>query len=216
MGGHMLTVTHTDGQPVTPRRTQSVLVGMAERYDCVVTLGDGAFPLVASAEGKDDRAFALVRTGSGRAPSSTANVRELDQRPLLATDLQAAESARLSPRRPDRTLSMKLGGNMQRYVWTINDRRYPDHEPLVVSPNQRVRLLFENATMMPHPMHLHGHFFTLGDPARNGARKDTVLVLPHQRLAVDFDTDNPGQWLTHCHNEYHQAAGMASVLSYRR
>ncbi len=216
LGGHTLTVTHTDGQPVIPRRTQSILVGMAERYDCVVTLDDGVFPLVASAEGKGDSGFALVRTGSGSAPSSESRVRELDPRPLLATDLQAAESARLTPRRPDRTLTVKLGGNMQRYVWTINDRSYPEHEPLVVSPNQRVRLIFENATMMHHPMHLHGHFFTLlGTPDGTGPRKDTVIVLPHQRLAVDFDTDNPGQWFTHCHNEYHQAAGMASVLSYR-
>ncbi len=215
LGGHTLTVTHTDGQPVTPRRTQSILVGMAERCDCVVTLDDGVFPLVASAEGKGDRAFALVRTGSGGAPSSESHVRELDSRPLLATELQAAESARLSPRRPDRTLTVKLGGNMQRYVWRINGRSYPEHEPLVVSPKERVRLLFENATMMPHPMHLHGHFFTLGTPDGTGPRKDTVLVLPHQRLAVDFDTDNPGQWFMHCHNEYHQAAGMASVLSYR-
>lgn len=215
LGGHTLTVTHTDGQPVTPRRTQSILVGMAERFDFVATLDDGVFPLVASAEGKGDRAFALVRTGSGSAPSPQSPVRELDSRPLLATDLRAAESARLSPRRPDRTLTVKLGGNMQRYVWTINGRSYPDHEPLVVSPNERVRLLFENATMMAHPMHLHGHFFALDTPDGNGPLKDTVLVLPDQRIAVDFDTDNPGQWFTHCHNEYHQAAGMASVVSYR-
>ncbi|NYH78926.1 FtsP/CotA-like multicopper oxidase with cupredoxin domain [Actinopolyspora biskrensis] len=215
LGGHTLTVTHTDGQPVTPRNTRALLVGMAERYDCVVTLDDGVFPLVASAEGKDGRAFALVRTGSGSAPPPDARVRELDPRPLLATDLRAAESARLSPRTPDRTLAVELGGNMQQYVWRINGRSYPEHEPLVVSPNQRVRLNFANTTMMPHPMHLHGHFFTAGTPDGAGPRKDTVVILPHQRLAVDFDTDNPGQWFTHCHNEYHQAAGMASVLSYR-
>nr|WP_242687158.1 multicopper oxidase family protein [Actinopolyspora sp. BKK2] len=216
LGGHALTVTHTDGQPVTPRSTRSVLVGMAERYDCVVTLDDGVFPLVASAEGKGDRAFALVRTGSGSAPPPDARVRELEPRPLLATDLSAAESARLAPRQPDRTLTAELGGNMQQYVWRINGRSYPEHEPLVVSPNQRVRLVFANTTMMPHPMHLHGHFFTVGTADGTGPRKDTVTVLPHQRLEVDFDTDNPGQWFTHCHNEYHQAAGMASVLSYRR
>ncbi|WP_017977137.1 multicopper oxidase family protein [Actinopolyspora halophila] len=216
LGGHTLTVTHTDGQPVTPRNTRSILVGMTERYDCLVTLDDGVFPLVASAEGKDGRGFALVRTGSGNAPPPDARVRELDPRPLLATELRAAESARLAPRQPDRTLTAELGGNMQQYVGRINGRSYPDHEPLVVSPNQRGRLVFANTTMMPHPMHLHGHFFTVGTPDGTGPRKDTVISLPHQRLVVDFETDNPGQWFTHCHNEYHQAAGMASVLSYRR
>ncbi|MDQ1044956.1 FtsP/CotA-like multicopper oxidase with cupredoxin domain [Streptomyces sp. V4I2] len=65
LGGHRLTVTHTDGFPVRHREVDALLVGMGERYDVLVTLGDGVFPLVALAEGKDANALALVRTGSG-------------------------------------------------------------------------------------------------------------------------------------------------------
>jgi FtsP/CotA-like multicopper oxidase with cupredoxin domain len=60
-------------------------------------------------------------------------------------------------------------------------------------------------------MHLHGHTFQVG---RTGPRKDTVIVLPDENLEVDFDADNPGQWLTHCHNVYHGESGMMTVMSY--
>lgn len=67
-------------------------------------------------------------------------------------------------------------------------------------------------TMMFHPMHVHGHTFGL---RVTGARKDTVIVHPMQSIAVDLDADNPGQWVTHCHNIYHAEAGMMTTLSYR-
>ena len=65
--------------------------------------------------------------------------------------------------------------------------------------------------MMFHPMHVHGHTFAC--PGR--ARKDTVIVRPMQPLAVDLDADNPGPWMTHCHNLYHAEAGMMIALDYR-
>ena len=68
LGGHVMTFTHTDGYPVSPVRTGALLIGMGERYDVQVTLGDGIFPLAALAEGKNSTALALVRTGSGSPP----------------------------------------------------------------------------------------------------------------------------------------------------
>ena len=62
-----MTVTHTDGYPVAPVRAGALLIGMGERYDVQVTLGDGVFPLTALAEGKNATALALVRTGFGAA-----------------------------------------------------------------------------------------------------------------------------------------------------
>ena len=66
---------------------------------------------------------------------------------------------------------------------------------------------------MYHPMHVHGHTFAVSG---TGARKDTVMVLPNQEVACDFDADNPGQWMTHCHNLYHAPqGGMMAMLSYQ-
>ena len=68
LGGHRLTVTHTDGFPVTPANTDALLLGMGERYDVAGHLGDGVFPLVAAAEGKAGQGLAVVRTGAGAPP----------------------------------------------------------------------------------------------------------------------------------------------------
>lgn len=79
-----------------------------------------------------------------------------------------------------------------------------------------MRLRYINTTMMFHPMHLHGHTFQIHAPHGTGLRKDTATVLPGHTLNVDFDANNPGQWLTRCHNIYHGEAGMMTVVSYNQ
>ncbi|MDJ0413490.1 multicopper oxidase family protein [Rhodococcus opacus] len=214
LGGHRLTVTDTDGFPVEPVDTDSVLIGMGERYDAVVTLQDGVFPLVAVAEGKGAQAFAVVRTGGGAAPDPAVAPREVGPPPLTVVGLRATDAVRLPVVDPGVTLEASLGGHMMQYVWTVNGKAYPDHTPLTVHRDQRVRLVYTNPTMMFHPMHLHGHTFAVARSDGSGPRKDTVIVLPGQTVAADIDTTNPGQWITHCHNDYHLAAGMATIFSY--
>lgn len=215
VGGHRMTVTHADGFPVEPVEADSVLLGMGERYDVVVTVGDGVFPVVASAEGKHGQAMALIRTGSGAAPSAGVRPRELAGWPLMADSLRASEHVQLSTAKPDRTHSLRLGMDHSAvYRWTINGRTFDEREPMPASRHERVRMRFLNATMMFHPMHLHGHTFQLASGKGPGARKDTVMVRPMEIVEVDFQTDNPGQWLVHCHNTYHGESGMMTVLSY--
>jgi FtsP/CotA-like multicopper oxidase with cupredoxin domain len=104
---------------------------------------------------------------------------------------------------------------MMNYDWTINGSPFAKSRPLAVREGQRVTLSFNNMSMMWHPMHLHGHTFeVLTADGRPGARKDTLIVLPMQRLAVTFVADNPGEWMLHCHNTYHQEAGMMTSLTY--
>ncbi|HEX8869036.1 MAG TPA: multicopper oxidase domain-containing protein, partial [Lentzea sp.] len=204
VGGHRMTVTHTDGVAVTPVDTDALIIGMGERYDVLVSLLDGVFPLVALAEGKNATARAVVRTGSGSVPD--VRPPELDGRVLTYEQFKATEP--LNGRKPDVVHQMALTAGMMRYEWGINGRA-GDLTPARVRSGQRVRLEFVNTTMMWHPMHLHGHTFQLG-----GLRKDTVIVLPGQTVACEFDADNPGQWMVHCHNAYHAEAGMMAVLGY--
>ncbi len=212
VGGHRMTVSHSDGFPTMPVPTDALLIGMGERFDAIVTLGDGVFPLVASAEGKKGQALAVIRTGAGRPPAADVEVRELAGQVLLGTDLSPAESARLDRRSIDRRHDLALGGTMSPYRWTINAKTFPDSEPLQLVQGERVRLRFLNQSMMFHPMHVHGHTFAL---AKGGARKDTVIVRPMQTVEVDLEADNPGQWAAHCHNIYHAEAGMMTTLSYQ-
>ncbi|WP_054686224.1 multicopper oxidase domain-containing protein [Rhodothermus marinus] len=104
-----------------------------------------------------------------------------------------------------------MGGMMMDPRWTINGQAYPDAEPLEIARGERVRFRMVNHSMMLHPMHLHGHFFRVGD-----ALKDTVLVPPHMgRVVFDFVADDPGRWFFHCHNLYHLESGMAREVRYR-
>ena len=216
LGGHRLKVTHADGFPVRPVTGDALLLGMGERYDAVVTLGDGVFPLVALAEGKQAQAFAVVRTGRGAAPRAGVRPAELDRWLLTVADLDADRAVDLGGRPIGRTHRLVLVGDMQRYRWTINGRAHHRGPPLQVREGERVRLVFENRSPMWHPMHLHGHTFQLQRAVnlRPGPRKDTVIVRPAERVAVEFEADNPGRWMVHCHNAYHQAAGMMTTLGY--
>lgn len=213
LGGHRLTVTHSDGFPVHLVTVDALLIGMGERYDVTVELGDGAFPFVAVAEGKTGSGLAVVRTAAGAPPRDGVVVPELSRQMLLGTDLTADGGVRLASRSVDKRLDVVLGGDMMPYRWTINGARFPDTEPLEIAPGDRIRLRLQNRSMMFHPMHLHGHTFGL---VEGGARKDTVIVRPMQSVEVDLEADNPGQWALHCHNIYHAEAGMMTVLSYRK
>ncbi|MEV5613040.1 multicopper oxidase family protein [Streptomyces sp. NPDC052225] len=214
LGGHTMTVTHTDGFPVRHATTDALLLGMGERYDVLVTAGDGVFPLTALAEGKKASALAVLRTGSGAAPTATTRPEELDGRLLTADRLKAADEVALAPREPDRTVRLQLTGGMAAYDWAFDKKPYTADQRHPVEAGERVRLVFANSTSMWHPVHLHGHTFSLANVV-GGPRKDTAVVLPNGTLTVDFDADNPGLWMVHCHNVYHSEAGMMTVLGYK-
>jgi FtsP/CotA-like multicopper oxidase with cupredoxin domain len=97
--------------------------------------------------------------------------------------------------RPDPNLNLPvvLGGNMMQYNWTINGQPFGKTSPLRVQQGQRPTITFDNTTTMYHPIHLHGHTFQVINADRSpGARKDTVIVLPKQKLAAVLVADNPG------------------------
>ena len=216
VGGHRMTVTHADGFAVRPVEVDALLLGMGERYDVVVTAKSGAWPIVAAAEGKSSFAAGVLRTTDAAAsptPPADARPSEFDGRLLRYRDLSPAEGASLPTKQADRTHRVDLTGGMISYDWGIGGKSYPKTTPLEVHEGERVRLKFRNQSMMWHPIHLHGHTFALAD---GGARKDTVNVLPGETRVVEFDAENPGQWMLHCHNTYHLERGMATVLAYRR
>lgn len=231
LGGHRLTVTHTDGFPVRPVTVETLQIASGERYDLLATLDDGAFPLVAVAEGKAAQALGVVRTASGTTPPATAAPKELAGSLLGLADLHATPDVRIEQAAPDVERTLYLTGDMKTFVWRINAETYHADEPfkgitpVPVRAGERARIAFVNQTPMYHPMHLHGHTFTVrsvgtstgktGDHLPTGTRKDTLMVPPGERITVDFTADNPGQWLVHCHNAYHLAAGMATIVSYQ-
>jgi multicopper oxidase len=215
LAGHSMTVTHTDGYPVVPTDVDALLLGMAERYDVLVTAGDGVFPLVALAEGKNALGRALLSTGGGTAPDPGFQPTQLNGRIGTVEMFTATPQVDLGTGKPDISLQAHISGSMRRYDWKINGQPYPDNSPLTIKQGQRATLTFANATMMWHPMHLHGHTFQVIKPDGSvGARKDTTIVLPMREVSVTVVADNPGIWMLHCHNAYHQNAGMMTTLNY--
>lgn len=212
LGDHRMTVTHTDGFAVQEQEAGAFYIGMGERYDVVVTLADGVFPLVAKPIGKDGATLAEVRTGSGPipTPARAAEIRELTGPVLLGSDLRPADSARLPDKDIGQSVDLALSGQMSTYEWAINGAPYGKNEPITIESGERVSMQITNMTMMTHPVHLHGHTFALP----NGLRKDTVLLTPMQRMVVELEANNPGNWAAHCHNIYHAEAGMMAALVY--
>lgn len=117
-------------------------------------------------------------------------------------------------RQPEREILVNLGGNMERYIWTINGKKFEDSGPINLNYGERVRLKFVNSTMMAHPMHLHGMFVQLenGQPAEKLPNKHTVIVPPGQSYSVLLTADEPGEWAFHCHLLYHMMAGMMNKV----
>lgn len=132
---------------------------------------------------------------------------------LSYSDLRYA-GVQKDTREPGRTIEVHLGGNMERYIWTINDRKFSEADPIRLKYGERVRLNFTNDTMMAHPMHLHGMFVQLenGQPAKKMPNKHTVVVPPGQSYSVLLTADEAGEWAMHCHLLFHMMSGMMTKV----
>ncbi|MBO9453432.1 multicopper oxidase domain-containing protein [Tropicibacter sp. R16_0] len=127
---------------------------------------------------------------------------------LSYQDLSAAKP--LYPDRPaTREIELRLTGNMERYIWSINGKKLSEAEPLVLYYGERVRFKFVNETMMAHPMHLHGMWSILDTgKGRKDPIKHTINVNPGTTVYTETEVDVTGQWAFHCHLSYHADAGM--------
>ena len=132
--------------------------------------------------------------------------------------LQYSDLQSLNPqpdtRAPEREMEIRLGGNMERYIWTINGKKFNETEPFKVKYGERIRLKFVNDSMMAHPMHLHGMFMQLenGQDPKNMPNKHTVIVPPGKTITTLLTADELGEWAIHCHLLYHMSAGMMNKL----
>ena len=141
----------------------------------------------------------------------------VDHRVLVYTDLVSLQP-NTDRRPPSRTMEIHLTGNMERFMWGLDGRKFSELvEPIRFERNERVRVTLVNDTMMGHPIHLHGHFFELvtGGPAGHQPLKHTVNVAPGSKVTFDLTADAPGDWAFHCHMLMHMHAGMFNVVTVR-
>lgn len=115
-------------------------------------------------------------------------------------------------RTPIKEIEFRFGGNMERYIWTINGEKFP--KPIHVKYGERVRLKFINDTMMAHPVHLHGMFMQMenGQNIKWLPNKHTIIIPPAGEISTLLTADEEGEWAFHCHLLYHMASGMMTSV----
>ncbi len=112
------------------------------------------------------------------------------------------------------------GGEYGTDYFLMNGKMNDAIPPIIVKEGDLVRIRLINAGNVPHPFHIHGHSFKIvatdGNPVPKDAQltKDTVLVAPGERYDIEFDANNPGIWMVHCHIENHADNGMMTLLEY--
>jgi CopA family copper-resistance protein len=135
------------------------------------------------------------------------------RRVLLYTDLQSL-APQPDQREPGRVIEMHLTGNMERYMWSFDGKKYSEAKtPIPFHYGERLRLTLVNDTMMEHPIHLHGMWMELENgTGQYRPRLHTVNVKPAERLSVAITADAPGRWAMHCHLLLHMEMGMFRVV----
>jgi CopA family copper-resistance protein len=119
-------------------------------------------------------------------------------------------------RPPTRELDLHLTGNMHKYIWGFDGKKWSESQMIRFQYGERLRIHMINDTMMSHPIHLHGMWMDLyagADDYADNPRKHTVSVQPAELLTVDISVDAPGQWAFHCHLLYHMEAGMFRTVA---
>jgi FtsP/CotA-like multicopper oxidase with cupredoxin domain len=209
-----------DGESITPLPGKKFQLAIGQRIDILVKIpkGEGVYPILAQGEGSRLQTGLVLKTKN----ATVSPINEIA--PKAAGALDYAQELRMKANHPlpvkpvQQVITANLEGDMHKYVWKINNQVWPKITPLSIEPNHRIEMVFINQTGMAHPMHLHGHVFEVtkinGQAIEDGAMRDTVLVLPHTSVNVQFDSNNVGNWMLHCHMLYHQESGMMTFINY--
>lgn len=119
------------------------------------------------------------------------------------------------PEGPVKELRFELSGNMNRYVWSLDNKVVSESDKILIKKGENVRIVLSNGSMMRHPMHLHGHDFRVingqGDYA---PLKNIIDVMPMETDTIEFNANVKGDWFFHCHILYHMMSGMGRIFSY--
>ncbi|MHA4807884.1 multicopper oxidase domain-containing protein [Flavitalea flava] len=120
------------------------------------------------------------------------------------------------PEGPWRELKFDLTGNMNRYVWSLDNKVVSESDKILIKRGEKLRIIFFNNSMMRHPMHLHGHDFrVLNGQGDYSPLKNIIDIMPMERDTIEFYAGEPGgDWFFHCHILYHMMSGMGRVFSY--
>jgi FtsP/CotA-like multicopper oxidase with cupredoxin domain len=220
--GHTFKVIAMDGNAVpNPVAVEVLSLAVAERVDAIVEMNaPGVWVLGSTLAEARKMGLGVVVEYAGKTgapvwtdPASVSAGAKWDYAQFASTAPAAA---------PDETITLTFrdvgaqkGAKFD--TWTINNKSWPDVDPILVTKGKRYRLLLRNGSGDQHPIHLHRHTFEvaqIGKTQLSGLRKDVINVMPLETVAVDFTADNPGDTLLHCHQQLHMDFGFMTIIKY--
>jgi FtsP/CotA-like multicopper oxidase with cupredoxin domain len=217
--GHTFKVIAMDGNAVpNPTSVEVLSLAVAERVDAIVEMNSpGVWILGSTLEKSREMGLGVVIEYAG----STGKPMWKDPTPVDWDYTQFANSA-ASTANPDETFTLTFRDigpkkDTKFDIWTINNKSWPEIDPMMLTAGKRYRLILRNGSGDQHPIHLHRHTFEvvkIGDKKLSGLKKDTVLIMPLDTVEVEFVADNPGDTLMHCHQQLHMDYGFMTLFKY--
>jgi CopA family copper-resistance protein len=130
--------------------------------------------------------------------------------------LKSPHNTSLPKDAPVKELKFELTGNMNRYVWSMDNKVVSEADKILIKKGENVRMIIYNGSMMRHPMHLHGHDFrVLNGQGENAPLKNIIDIMPMETDTLEFNANMEGDWFFHCHILYHMMSGMGRVFTYQ-
>ena len=218
--GHTFKVIAMDGNPVpNPKSVEVLSLAVAERVDAVVEMNaPGVWVLGSTLEKARQMGLGIVVEYAGKSGAPVWK----DPAPSEWDYSQFASGPPATPTVPDETFTLtfrdigaKKGTNFD--IWTINNKSWPEVDPLMVQAGKRYRMILRNGSGDQHPIHLHRHSFEvvqIGDKKMSGLMKDVINIMPLDTVHIDMVANNPGDTLMHCHQQLHMDYGFMWLIKY--
>lgn len=216
-------VIAVDGVDVKPYQSNIFQLAIAQRMDIEVTIPKaGTFPILGQVEGQKKQTGIILTTDK--------NNKDLIVSKEASTDLGAFNYKQLEMLHPqkdsikvdnvEKTIDLKLTGNMKDYVWKINNQTWPNVTPIELKYGKTYLFEIDNETEMSHPIHIHGHDFKVvkinGKSIDDGVIRDTLYVEPKSSITIALKANELGRWFIHCHMLYHMHSGMMTFIETKR
>lgn len=203
-------------------KATSLWLGSGEQHSAPVLpklkLFDGMRMMNSMGKHKMDMSYQQMDMNEVMYPEAVPDPEKPGEMPPVTLNyamLKSPVKTALDSNAPVRELTFRLTGNMNRYMWSMDDKPLSKTDKILIKKGEVVRITLVNDTMMRHPMHLHGHFFRVLNGRGDYSPLKTVLdIMPMEKDVIEFAASEEKDWFFHCHILYHMMAGMGRVFSY--
>lgn len=208
----MNSMTMGNSMPSMKKMPMKSASGMDMPKMARTSMKNKAIPITPLEEASGVQTDAVAMNPEYRLDDPGVGLRDNGRRVLRYADLKSLTPT-TNDKYPDREIILRLTGNMERYMWSINGIAYKDAKPLEFKYGERLRITYINDTMMNHPMHLHGMWSDLETGDDNYLpRKHTIIVQPGSKISFRVNVDAKGSWAYHCHLLYHMTDMFRKVI----